>query len=130
MCGSLLLLLPPPRYAKATVGDPLAGALMGPLHREAQVAQYLEGIERAKAAGGKVRFGGRRVEHALGGFFVQPALVEMPGHVPVMHEELFVPILYAVKLSASPTRCVGSSDLCLAAGSVKIVSQRVVGSLV
>jgi acyl-CoA reductase-like NAD-dependent aldehyde dehydrogenase len=45
----------------------------------------------------KVRFGGKRVEHALGGFFVQPALVEMPSHAPVMHEELFVPILYAVK---------------------------------
>ena len=85
------------RYAKATVGDPLAGALMGPLHREAQVQQYLEGIEKAKAAGGRVLFGGRRVEHALGGFFVQPTLVAMPGHVPVMHEELFVPILYAVK---------------------------------
>jgi hypothetical protein len=31
---------------QVTVGDPLAGALMGPLHREVQVKQYLQGIEK------------------------------------------------------------------------------------
>lgn len=81
-----------------TVGDPLAGALMGPLHREIQVQQYLDGVAKvimlsrcssplfngvyvkAVAAGGKLLFGGKAVKHELGGFFVQPALIAMPNH--------------------------------------------------
>ncbi len=42
-------------------------------------------------------FGGKAIKHELGGFFVQPALIAMPNHAPVMSEELFVPILYALR---------------------------------
>jgi acyl-CoA reductase-like NAD-dependent aldehyde dehydrogenase len=84
-------------YASATVGDPLDGALMGPLHSKAQVEQFTFGVERAVAAGGKIEFGGKVLEHSLGGFFVEPTLISMPEHLDLMKEELFVPILYAIK---------------------------------
>ena len=84
-------------YSSATVGDPLAGALMGPLHSANQVKQFLAGVERAKQAGGKVISGGNVIQHEAGGNFVEPTLIEMPCDHEVMHEELFVPILYALK---------------------------------
>ena len=40
------------------------------------------------------------MEHSLGGFFVEPTLITMPEHHEVMKEELFVPILYAIKYSS------------------------------
>ena len=84
-------------YASATVGDPLKGALMGPLHTRKQVEQFEAGVARAVEAGGKVLSGGRVVSHEAGGNFVEPTLIEMSTHHEVMHEELFVPILYAMK---------------------------------
>jgi aldehyde dehydrogenase family 7 protein A1 len=103
-------------YKKVTVGDPLAGALMGPLHRDVQVQQYLNGVQKAISQGGKLHFGGNAVKHDLGGFFVEPALIAMPTHAPVMSEELFVPILYAVRYKTLDeaivlNNCVPQGDL-------------------
>ena len=61
---------------------------------KAQVEQYLNGIEKAVAAGGKVLTGGKRIESLGNGNFVEPTLIHMPTHSEVIHEELFVPIAY------------------------------------
>jgi aldehyde dehydrogenase (NAD+) len=85
-------------YGAIKIGNPLeAGTLVGPLID----AQAFDGMQNAlaaaKAQGGKV-FGGER---ALGnmypnGFYVHPALVEMPGQTDIVKHETFAPILYVL----------------------------------
>jgi len=85
-------------YGAIKIGNPLeAGTLVGPLID----AQAFDGMQNAlvaaKAQGGKV-FGGER---ALGnqypnGFYVHPALVEMPGQSEIVKHETFAPILYVL----------------------------------
>ena len=85
-------------YGAIKIGNPLeAGTLVGPLID----AQAFDGMQNAlvaaKAQGGKV-FGGER---ALGnqypnGFYVHPALVEMPAQSEIVKHETFAPILYVL----------------------------------
>jgi aldehyde dehydrogenase (NAD+) len=85
-------------YGAIKIGNPLeAGTLVGPLID----AQAFDGMQNAlasaKAQGGKV-FGGER---ALGnqypnGFYVHPALVEMPAQTDIVKHETFAPILYVL----------------------------------
>ena len=76
------------------IGDPLkSDTLMGPLHSESSVKEYLEGLERIKSEGGKILFGGNRIN----GNFVEPTLVEIHHAADIVKEELFCPILYVFK---------------------------------
>jgi aldehyde dehydrogenase family 7 protein A1 len=86
-------------YKSVRVGSPLEdGTLLGPVHTEAAVEQYLDGVKRAVAQGGKLLAGGERIDRP--GFYVSPALIEFTEHAPIMHEELFVPILYVLKINS------------------------------
>jgi aldehyde dehydrogenase (NAD+) len=68
---------------------------MGPLNSPQAVEAYLAAIETAKAAGGKVRTGGARLDRP--GNFVLPTVITGVGNeAPVVQEETFAPILYAV----------------------------------
>lgn len=69
--------------------------LLGPLHTPMAVDQYLKGIETIKSQGGKVIYGGEKVERA--GNYVLPTLVEIKHDAPIVHEEIFAPILYVMK---------------------------------
>jgi aldehyde dehydrogenase family 7 protein A1 len=90
-------------YASVTIGDPLGGALCGPLHSLAALKVYDDAIAAAKAGGGRVLVGGRRLQPAevggLTGNFVQPTLLEAPLNAPFTVHEAFVPILYVSKFS-------------------------------
>ncbi|WP_246792846.1 L-piperidine-6-carboxylate dehydrogenase [Burkholderia perseverans] len=86
-------------YAKVTIGNPLeAGTLMGPLIDGASFARMQAALEQARREGGTVFGGGR---HAVpghdGGFYVRPAIVEMPAQTDVVLTETFAPILYVLK---------------------------------
>jgi aldehyde dehydrogenase (NAD+) len=86
-------------YASVKVGDPLeAGTLVGPLIDGTAFDRMQKALDAAKAEGGTVH-GGARVAHnvAAGGFYVRPALVEMPAQKGPVLEETFAPILYAMK---------------------------------
>ena len=86
-------------YANVKIGDPLdAKTLVGPLIDEAAFKRMQAALAQAKKEGGKVT-GGERVKVAgcAGGYYVTPALVELPGQNAVMKEETFAPILYIVK---------------------------------
>jgi aldehyde dehydrogenase (NAD+) len=86
-------------YEQLPVGNPLdRQTLVGPLiseraHREMQAA-----IAEALVAGGVVRAGGDRqlADAAPGAYYVQPALVQMPGQCEVVCRETFAPILYVL----------------------------------
>jgi aldehyde dehydrogenase (NAD+) len=85
-------------YGAIKIGNPLeAGTLVGPLIDGQAFDGMQNALSSAKAQGGKV-FGGER---ALGnqypnGFYVHPALVEMPGQTDIVKHETFAPILYVL----------------------------------
>jgi len=88
-------------YAKVPIGNPLEkGVLMGPLLDSDAFARMQRALEQAKSEGGKV-FGGERVDvkGCEKGYYVRPALVEMPSQTAVVLTETFAPILYVLRYS-------------------------------
>jgi len=86
-------------YASLPIGDPRDPAtLVGPLIDGDAYAGMQRALEQARAEGGTV-YGGERVRQELGegGFYVAPAIAEMPAQKPVMERETFAPILYVVR---------------------------------
>jgi aldehyde dehydrogenase family 7 member A1 len=84
-------------YSQLRIGDPLEqGTLYGPLHSKASVQGYLNAIEEAKKQGGKIIYGGKKIEHE--GNFVEPTIVtDLPHNARIALEETFAPILYIFK---------------------------------
>ncbi|TAJ27764.1 aldehyde dehydrogenase family protein [Bosea sp. (in: a-proteobacteria)] len=84
-------------YASVKIGDPReAGVLVGPLVDEAAYQGMQKALSEAKAEGGTVH-GGDKVDVGSGGFYVRPALVEMPRQCGPVERETFAPILYVMK---------------------------------
>ncbi|MFL9966275.1 aldehyde dehydrogenase family protein [Paraburkholderia sediminicola] len=86
-------------YSKVPIGNPLEqGTLMGPLIDRQSYARMQEALQQATAEGGKV-FGGERVEVKgyENGYYVRPAIVEMPSQTTVVLKETFAPILYVLR---------------------------------
>jgi aldehyde dehydrogenase (NAD+) len=84
-------------YEGLTIGDPRQpGVLVGPLIDERAWLNMRNALDEAKAQGGTLVFGGGRVTDAVpgGGFYVQPAIVIVPGNLEIVCEETFAPILY------------------------------------
>ena len=71
------------------------GVLMGPLISGCAVSTMLAAVERAKADGGQVLTGGRRLPN-IGANFVEPTIIRMPAQSPLVCEETFAPILYVM----------------------------------
>jgi len=86
-------------YESVKIGNPLeAGTLVGPLIDENAFARMQQALERARAEGGRI-FGGQRVLENVypAGYYVQPAIAEMPGQTDIVRAETFAPILYAMR---------------------------------
>lgn len=87
------------------VGNPLnPDTLVGPLHNTDAVNIYQNTIKKATAQGGKILYGGEVLDN-LGGFFVQPTVIEIDpnkhqslGDESVMQHEAFAPILYLLRV--------------------------------
>ena len=86
-------------YASVKVGNPLEdGTLVGPLVDAQAFDMMQKALAEAKAAGGKVQGGERVMLNGLpDGYYVRPALVEMPKQAGPVVEETFAPILYVMK---------------------------------
>jgi aldehyde dehydrogenase (NAD+) len=84
------------KQVEKRIGDPTqASTLMGPLNSQAAVQQFLDAIERAKAAGGQVATGGAALDGP--GNFVLPTIVTgLSNDDEVVQAETFAPILYAM----------------------------------
>lgn len=86
-------------YRALSVGSPLEeGHLVGPLIDSAAFEGMQRALDMARSQGGVV-FGGERVQLSgcENGFYVRPALVEMPAQSAVVQEETFAPILYVMR---------------------------------
>ncbi len=83
-------------YRSLPVGDPWQeGVLVGPLIHQAAVDQMLAALQAARAQGGEVVCGGRRLDRP--GYFVEPAIVTADPGMPIVAQETFAPILYVMK---------------------------------
>ena len=84
-------------YEQIPIGDPSEDEiLMGPLVNERAVEDMMAALEIAKAQGGEVLTGGKRLPDK-GACFVEPTMVKMPEQTPLVCEETFAPILYLME---------------------------------
>jgi aldehyde dehydrogenase (NAD+) len=86
-------------YGALPIGNPTEkSTLIGPLIDADAYHAMQKAIELARAENGEV-FGGERVRVGAceDGYYVHPALVEMPAQSAIMHHETFAPILYVVR---------------------------------
>ena len=84
-------------YAGLPIGNPLEKTpLIGPLIDAQAFSNMQTALTTAKSENGVV-FGGERAKVAGDGYYVHPALVEMPTQTPSMFHETFAPILYIVR---------------------------------
>jgi len=89
-------------YAGVLIGSPLNdGILLGPLMDSQAFDAMQAALARARDEGGMVT-GGKRVlvEEYPYGFYVTPAIVEMPRQTAIVAEETFAPILYVMRYGA------------------------------
>lgn len=86
-------------YGSVQIGDPREeGTLVGPLIDEHAFEGMQRSLGEARAAGAEIT-GGQRVSvgSATDGFYVRPALAEMPQQTDTVRRETFAPILYVLK---------------------------------
>ncbi len=89
-------------YRQVRIGNPLEeGTLMGPVVDEATIESMVNAIGIAERAGGKLLHGGRRitVQGFKGGFYVEPAIMEVKNEYPIVKDETFAPLLYVIEYS-------------------------------
>lgn len=86
-------------FAGVSIGNPLdEKTLMGPLIDEDAFNNMQNALNVAKENGGKITGGSRALGNEYpGGYYVNPALVEMDGDDANIKTETFAPILYAFK---------------------------------
>lgn len=83
-------------YKQVTIGDPLEkGILMGPLVNQEAITTYLGAIERVKAEGGQILYGGNTKQGP--GYFVEPTIAIAENSWEIVQEETFAPILYLIE---------------------------------
>ena len=86
-------------YKTLKIGNPREdGILVGPLINENSFKAQQTAIEQAQAQGGTVAYGGDRVlaDKHPDAFYVQPAVIRMPGQTAIVEHETFAPILYVM----------------------------------
>jgi aldehyde dehydrogenase (NAD+) len=71
---------------------------MGPLTDAASVERFEAAVAAARAAGGEVLAGGKRLDGP--GFFVEPTLIRANNAWDVVQTETFAPILYVIGFSS------------------------------
>jgi aldehyde dehydrogenase (NAD+) len=86
-------------YGALPIGNPFAnGVLVGPLIDTAAFETMQHALADARLQGGRVHGGERmNVDGCAGGYYVRPALVEIPEQSEIMHRETFAPLLHVVR---------------------------------
>lgn len=84
-------------YGTLRIGDPLdANTLVGPLIDQGSFEQMEKTLADAKTQGGIVHGGGRSSEGPAGGYYVNPAIVEIDRNADCAMHETFAPITYLI----------------------------------
>ena len=86
------------RVAKLTVGDPTSNPNMGPVVNKTALETMLAYIETGSKEGRLVA-GGRAVESADGGYFLEPTVIaDVAPEAVISLEEIFGPVLAVIKV--------------------------------
>ncbi len=84
-------------YETLPIGSPLeTSTLVGPLIDENAFRAFGEAISQAQEDGGTLVTGGARAEVDGDGFYVHPAIVDMPKQTEIVKAETFAPIVYVL----------------------------------
>ncbi len=84
-------------YETLPIGSPLDHkTLVGPLIDESAYAGFVRAIEAAQKDGGRLVTGGARTDGMGNGYYVEPAIIEMPEQTDIVRSETFAPILYVL----------------------------------
>jgi aldehyde dehydrogenase (NAD+) len=86
-------------YKQVPIGDPLKeGTLMGPVINPSAVKDLMSAIDRVKAEGGEILYGGELLEGSEypGGCYVTPCIASARNEYQIVQEETFAPILYVI----------------------------------
>ncbi|MEO8851296.1 MAG: aldehyde dehydrogenase family protein [Allobranchiibius sp.] len=86
-------------YERLPIGSPTEqGTLVGPLIDKRSYDAMQDALQAAVAQGGEIVAGGDRrlSEEAPGAYYVEPAIVRMPGQTEIVRKETFAPILYVL----------------------------------
>lgn len=85
---------------KLIVGDALDQATqIGPVVDERQLAQDLDYVDIARAEGGRIAFGGERLNREKPGFYMAPALItETTPGMRINREEVFGPVASMIRV--------------------------------
>ncbi|WKZ57198.1 MAG: aldehyde dehydrogenase family protein [Bdellovibrionota bacterium] len=87
-------------YRQLTIGNPLhEGVLVGPLIHEQAVAQFERAISTAIEQGGKVVYGGKRLNGMPNQLYVEPTIISARKDMAIVKEETFAPILYIIPVA-------------------------------
>jgi aldehyde dehydrogenase (NAD+) len=103
-------------YASVRIGDPRhPSTLMGPLVDLGAVEEMLRAVERVRAEGGTIVFGGERLDgpECPGGHYVRPCIATARNEFTIVQQETFAPILYVIEYgsaSASPRQAVAEIE--------------------
>ena len=87
------------KVATLTVGDPAANPNMGPVVNKAAMESILRYIDIGKKAGRLVA-GGKAMESADGGYFIEPTVIaDVAPDAVIAQEEIFGPVLAVIKVA-------------------------------
>jgi 1-pyrroline-5-carboxylate dehydrogenase len=87
------------KVAMLAVGDPAVNSNMGPVINKAAMDSILKYIEIGKKEGRLVA-GGKPVENADGGFFIEPTVIaDVAPDAVIAQEEIFGPVLAVIKVN-------------------------------
>jgi aldehyde dehydrogenase (NAD+) len=87
-------------YKSISIGHPLdEKTLVGPLVDQGAVDSFLKAIEKVKAEGGTILYGGEVLqgEGYESGCYVTPCIAEAENHFEIVQDETFAPLLYLLK---------------------------------
>ena len=92
------------RMRAIKVGNPLdRDVAMGPVINEAAVKRFEAAVEQARAEGGRIVAGGRRLRDGdlAQGYFVEPTVIDtVQADCTLLREELFVPLTVVCEVSS------------------------------
>ncbi|GAB3624391.1 aldehyde dehydrogenase family protein [Mariniluteicoccus endophyticus] len=89
-------------FEKLPIGDPRTeGTLVGPLINDKSFAGYENAVKSALEQGGELVVGGSRrlADEAPNAYYVEPALIRMPGQTDIVRSETFAPVTYILTYS-------------------------------
>ena len=84
-------------YETLPIGSPLeSSTLVGPLVDEEAFRAFGAAVVTAQDDGGELVTGGRQATVDGGGFYVHPAIIDMPAQTEIVRSETFAPLLYVL----------------------------------